>query len=212
MTDKIEFATAFAKWKHKDQKRKYTGELYFNHCMEVAETIKQLALDDSEDMICAALLHDTIEDTDTNYTEIEKYFGLSVAKLVYWLSDISNPEDGNRAERKRLDREHIWRAPREAQIIKLADLISNTKSIKTYDPNFAGIYLEEKRLLLTGLDKSLPLYGRALGLTIEDNLIDRIDKAINDVHTRILIEYADDDAEALDELLKDCKQALTKVG
>lgn len=160
-TEKIEFAKAFAKWKHREQKRKYTNEPYFYHCEEVAHIVACLP-ERTEDMICAALLHDTVEDTNTSYSEIALYFGSPVRDLVYWLSDKSEPQDGNRAERKKLDREHIWEAPREAQIIKLADLISNTSTITAYDPNFAKVYLEEKRLLLEGLDKDLPLYDRAL--------------------------------------------------
>lgn len=161
MSDKIEFAMAFAKFKHKDQKRKYTNEPYFYHCTEVAEAIRQLALDDSEDMICAAYLHDTIEDTDTDFNEIEKYFGEEVEELVYWLTDISKPEDGNREARKKLDREHIWKASADAKIIKLADIISNTSTITAFDPNFAKIYLQEKEWLLEGFSKDLPLYERA---------------------------------------------------
>lgn len=166
MSEKIEFAAAFAKFKHKDQRRKYTGEPYFHHCQEVAHTIAMLALDGSEYMICAAYLHDTVEDTDTTLEEIAKYFGEFVSFLVYSLTDISKPEDGNRAERKKLDREHIWRGSNQAKIIKLADIISNTRTITTYDPDFAKVYLEEKRLLLGGFSSSLPLYDRAAAILI----------------------------------------------
>ena len=75
-------------------------------------------------------------------------FGTDIATLVGWLTDVSKPEDGNRAVRKAIDREHTAAAPAEAQTIKLADLISNTKSIMAHDPTFAKVYLEEKRLLL----------------------------------------------------------------
>jgi hypothetical protein len=75
-------------------------------------------------------------------------FGTDIATLVGWLTDVSKPEDGPRWYRKKLDREHTAAAPAEAQTIKLADLISNTKSIMAHDPKFAKVYLEEKRLLL----------------------------------------------------------------
>jgi hypothetical protein len=75
-------------------------------------------------------------------------FGADIAALVGWLTDVSQPQDGNRAVRKAMDREHTARAPAEAQTIKLADLISNSKSIMAHDPEFARTYLEEKRLLL----------------------------------------------------------------
>jgi hypothetical protein len=69
------------------------------------------------------------------------------------MTDISQPQDGNRATRKAIDREHTARAPAEAQTIKLADLISNSKSIMKHDPAFAKTYLEEKRLLLEVMTK-----------------------------------------------------------
>jgi hypothetical protein len=75
-------------------------------------------------------------------------FGIDIATLVSWLTDVSRPEDGNRAVRKAMDREHSAAAPAEAQTIKLADLISNSRSIMEHDPAFARTYLEEKRMLL----------------------------------------------------------------
>jgi hypothetical protein len=80
-------------------------------------------------------------------------FGADIAALVGWLTDVSKPEDGNRAHRKAMDREHTAAAPAEAQTIKLADLISNSKSIMEHDPAFAKTYLEEKRLLLAVMTK-----------------------------------------------------------
>jgi (p)ppGpp synthase/HD superfamily hydrolase len=83
-------------------------------------------------------------------------FGPEVAALVGWLTDVSKPEDGNRAHRKAMDREHSAAAPAEAQTVKLADLISNSKSIVTHDPAFARTYLEEKRLMLEVMTKGDP--------------------------------------------------------
>jgi hypothetical protein len=61
---------------------------------------------------------------------------------------VSRPTDGNREVRKRIDREHTAAAPRAAKTIKLADLIDNSRSIIARDPDFAHVYLGEKRLLL----------------------------------------------------------------
>jgi (p)ppGpp synthase/HD superfamily hydrolase len=104
-------------------------------------------------MVAAAWLHDVVEDTGCTYTDIHMAFGADIAALVGWLTDVSQPQDGNRAVRKAIDREHTARAPAEAQTIKLADLISNSRSIMTHDPAFAKTYLEEKRLLLAVMTK-----------------------------------------------------------
>jgi (p)ppGpp synthase/HD superfamily hydrolase len=100
-------------------------------------------------MVAAAWLHDVVEDTGCTYTDIHMAFGADIAALVGWLTDVSKPEDGPRWYRKKMDREHTAEAPAEAQTIKLADLISNSRSIMEHDPKFAKTYLEEKRLLLT---------------------------------------------------------------
>jgi len=73
--------------------------------------------------------------------------------LVGWLTDVSRPDHGNRAARKAVDRAHSAAAPAAAQTVKLADLISNTRSILEHDQKFAKTYLEEKRLLLEVMTK-----------------------------------------------------------
>lgn len=153
MSTMIESALQFATSAHADQTRKYTGEPYVNHCIEVSDIVREHG--GSEAQIAAALLHDTVEDTPVTIDQIYSEFGEEVALLVAWLTDVSKPEDGNRATRKALDREHTFKAPATAQFIKLADLISNTKSISEHDPGFARVYLREKQLLLEGLRASV---------------------------------------------------------
>ena len=99
-------------------------------------------------MVAAALLHDVVEDTDVSLEDISIKFGPDIADLVSDLTDVSKPEDGNRATRKALDRAHTARASAAAKTIKLADLISNSRSIVEFDPHFAKVYLKEKALLL----------------------------------------------------------------
>jgi (p)ppGpp synthase/HD superfamily hydrolase len=134
------------------QKRKYTGEPYIVHPAEVASIVASVE-GATFDMIAAAWLHDVIEDTGCTFTDVHMAFGIDIATLVDWLTDVSRPEDGNRATRKAIDRAHTAQAPAEAQTIKLADLISNSRSIMQHDPAFAKTYLEEKRLLLEVMTK-----------------------------------------------------------
>jgi len=154
--DLVMRALAFAKAAHEsiDQRRKYTGEPYIAHPIVVASIVSTVA--HTEVMLAAALLHDTVEDTPTSLEEIEREFGADVSVLVYWLTDISRQEDGNRAVRKMMDREHIAQAPADAQTIKVADLLHNTASIVANDPVFARVYLAEKALLLGVLSQAEP--------------------------------------------------------
>lgn len=134
------------------QKRKYTGEPYIVHPAEVAKIVASVP-GSTPDMVAAAWLHDVVEDTGCTYTDIHMAFGIDIATLVGWLTDVSKPEDGPRWYRKKMDREHTAQAPAEAQTIKLADLISNSRSIMEHDPKFAKVYLEEKRMLLEVMTK-----------------------------------------------------------
>ena len=143
-------AAAFADHAHGSigQIRKYTGEPYVRHPQAVAELVTRAGGDEA--MICAAWLHDTVEDTPVTLAEVSA-FGTEIGELVYWLTDVSRPEHGNRQVRKAMDREHIARAPARAQAVKLADLIHNSESILKHDPGFAVGYLKEKALLLEAM-------------------------------------------------------------
>jgi (p)ppGpp synthase/HD superfamily hydrolase len=136
----VKKALNFATEAHAGQVRKYTGNPYIVHPIEVMNIVQTVVHDD--EMLAAALLHDVVEDTE------------------HTIEDIC--EDGNRKFRKAMDREHSAKSSPRAQTVKLADLISNSADIMKNDPKFAKVYLEEKRLLLEVLvfgDKSL--YARA---------------------------------------------------
>lgn len=162
----IEDAKLFAIAAHGNQKRKYTGEPYWHHLKEVADKVQTLSVPDR--VIQAAWLHDVLEDTSVEFLELREEFGEGVAQLVLWLTDAyTSKEYGNRRERKRLERMRFKKAQYNAKVIKLADLISNTSSIVERDPEFAKVYLEEKRLLLEEAMSDMkdhPLYEEALWL------------------------------------------------
>lgn len=150
------------------QKRKYTGEDYYHHPMEVARLVMEHASGSMrcrELMTAAAYLHDVVEDTPVTLILVKQVFGSEVAELVEQLTDVSKPEDGNRAARKAIDLAHTAKASPMAKTIKLADLISNTRSIRQHDPEFAVVYLAEKRALLEVLKDGDPaLYKMAYDL------------------------------------------------
>lgn len=137
-----EFSTRY----HSGQLRKYTNEPYINHPSAVVELV--CSVPHTETMICAAWLHDVVEDTSCTLKEIDREFGIEIARLVEMLTDISKPSDGKRSIRKAIDRDHIASATPSAKTIKLADLIDNTRNIIELDHDFAKVYLAEKFLLL----------------------------------------------------------------
>lgn len=153
----IEKAHAFAAFHHLQvgQLRKYTNAPYIEHPMVVARLVE--AAGGTDEMIAAAWLHDTVEDTHATIEMIHTEFGGVVGDLVSQVTDVSRPEDGNRAERKAIDRRHIANASPQGQTIKLADMIDNTMTIVRFDPNFAKVYLAEKQQLMGYLQQGHPL-------------------------------------------------------
>jgi len=147
----LEFdARQWASYWHKDQKRKYTGEPYIVHPAEVVSILRAHGVNDAV-ILSAAWLHDVVEDCGMTTAQLSTDFGSDVAWLVNEVTDVSRPEHGNRTLRKQLDLAHIKGASRSGKTIKLADLISNSKSIIKLDTNFAKTYLREKRAMLNVL-------------------------------------------------------------
>ena len=162
MTDLIERAREFATNAHQriGQRRKYTNQPYHLHLAAVAKLLEEVV--DDDEMIAAAWLHDTVEDTPATLDDIEKNFGSPVAELVEELTDISKASDGNRARRKELDRIHLSQASVRAKTVKLADLIDNCKDIRKNDERFARVYLNEMGALLKVLSEGdAALFKRA---------------------------------------------------
>lgn len=144
----VERARIFATAAHAavGQVRKYTIEPYINHPAEVVGILS--AIQPSDEMLAAAWLHDVVEDTRVPLAVIRQEFGHDIAYMVSGLTDISTPAMGNRAFRKAVDRAHIAQHWSSTKTVKLADLISNTRSITKHDPTFAKVYMAEKRELL----------------------------------------------------------------
>ena len=142
---------AFAMKAHDGQKRKYTGEDYIVHPMAVSRMVSLYG--GSLVQQAGALLHDVVEDTPHTLAEIDTLFGSEVATLVEWLTDTSKPEDGNRAIRKAIDRKRLAEAPAEAQFVKLADLIDNSKTIFVFDKGFTPMFKAEMALLMKDMTK-----------------------------------------------------------
>ena len=147
LTDVFHFAIEA----HKGQVRKYTGEDYIVHPMAVCRTVEKHG--GSEVQQAAALLHDVVEDTSYTLADINANFGHDVATMVKWLTDTSKPSDGNRAIRKEIDRKRLADAPAEAQFVKLADMIDNSKTIFTLDKSFAPLFKKEMGLLVDSMTK-----------------------------------------------------------
>jgi len=160
----IDKAFAFATAAHAavGQKRKYDGAPYIVHPQRVADIVRTYG--GSDDQIAAAYLHDVVEDTQVDIDTIRDMFGDTIAELVSDLTDVSCSYDGNRATRKSIDMEHTLCGSVDAQFVKLADIIDNSRDIAENDPSFWKVYQKEMLALLEGMKDCtmFPLYAVAL--------------------------------------------------
>jgi len=125
-------AVDFAARKHRQQRRKGAdAEPYINHPVEVALLVAEATEGEDLPAILGALLHDTIEDTQTSYAELEREFGEQVAKLV---AEVTDDKRLPKAERKRLQVANAPHKSAAAKLIKIADKTSNLRSILESPP------------------------------------------------------------------------------
>ena len=155
----------FARIAHHGQKRKYTGEDYIVHPIEVALAVEADGGD--QNMILAAILHDVLEDTDVTHSALRAFLhrvmeeptdAEDVLALVVELTDVYTKDQFgalNRAARKHLEAIRLSTCSDRAIAIKRADIDNNTRSIDEHDPKFAKVYHKEKDYLLDLFDNKV---------------------------------------------------------
>jgi guanosine-3',5'-bis(diphosphate) 3'-pyrophosphohydrolase len=133
-------AVAFAADKHRNQRRKDAeASPYINHPIALASLLKREGVDDVA-VLCAALLHDTIEDTNTTADELRVLFGEIITSVVLEVTDDKNLD---KAERKRLQVVNAPMLSERAKLVKLADKVCNVYDMVAAPP--ANWTLERKR-------------------------------------------------------------------
>ena len=134
-------ALSFAANKHRSQFRKGSEPIpYINHPIAVADLIVRTGKIQDEATLAAALLHDTVEDTDTTFAELETEFGPVISKLV---AELTDNKELPKEERKRLQIEHAPSLSPRARIVKLADKTCNLRDVVQDPP--AGWPLKRKQ-------------------------------------------------------------------
>lgn len=134
-------AVAFAAHKHRDQRRKDKGASpYINHPIALAELLSTVGQVRDPVVIAAALLHDTLEDTETTFAELQRAFGPKIAAIVLEVTDDMRLP---RQRRKELQIEQAANISKSAKLVKLADKISNLRDILASPPTDWS--LERKR-------------------------------------------------------------------
>jgi guanosine-3',5'-bis(diphosphate) 3'-pyrophosphohydrolase len=125
-------AAAFAAHKHRDQRRKdAAASPYINHPLTLACILSGEGGVTDAATLCAALLHDTVEDTDTSPGEIEQAFGAEIRSIV---EEVTDDKSLPKAARKRAQVEHAGHISDKAKLVKLADKIANLRDVANSPP------------------------------------------------------------------------------
>jgi len=135
--DKLKEAKKFAMKKHFHQKRKDQKTKYWKHLEQVVIRLEKMGIKD-KDILCAGWLHDTIEDTDTAFDDIDKKFGKNVANIV------SSVTKDTRLIQKQREKNYILqlkKASWNAKTVKLGDVVANIADLK----NSCYSYPEQKK-------------------------------------------------------------------
>ncbi len=171
--EKIADAYAFGKALHAGQTR-YSGEPYFTHPVAVAAILTEQQLDDAT--IITALLHDTIEDTKTSYSEVSARFGDEVAMLVDGVTKLTNLQLSSMETKQAENFRKLFMAMSKdlrVILVKLADRLHNMRTIKAMRPDKQAQKARET------MDIFAPLAGRMGMQWMRDELEDLSFRVLN---------------------------------
>lgn len=152
-------AVDFAAFKHRRQRRKDAeASPYINHPLALARVLKLEAGVGEVDVLVAAILHDTVEDTETTVEELEREFGHAVAAIV---AEVTDDKDLPKPDRKRLQVEHAPHISHQAKLVKLADKICNLRDVLEAPPSHWPMerrraYFEWAKAVIDGLRGAHP--------------------------------------------------------
>ncbi|KAM9066332.1 guanosine-3',5'-bis(diphosphate) 3'-pyrophosphohydrolase MESH1 [Sarcophilus harrisii] len=158
-------AADFAARKHRTQRRKDPEETpYINHPIGVARILTHEAGITDIAVLQAALLHDTVEDTNTTLEEVEEHFGAEVRRIV---QEVTDNKELPKQERKRLQVENASQSSRAAKLVKLADKLYNLRDLnrrtpKGWSEQRVQEYFEWAAQVVKGLQGTNPQMENAL--------------------------------------------------
>lgn len=156
-------AANFAALKHRMQRRKDAeASPYINHALALARVLKLEADVGDVDVLVAAILHDTVEDTETTIEELEREFGPQIASIV---AEVTDDQRLPKPERKRLQVEHAPHISLRAKLVKLADKICNLRDVIVAPPAHWSLerrrgYFEWANAVIDGLRGAHPVLER----------------------------------------------------
>ncbi len=152
-------AIEFARAAHGDQQRP-TGVPYLEHLLEALEALVRGARVTDLDLLCAAVLHDVVEDTAVTGEDLDKRFGPRVAELVGWVTIPSAGPGEDKTAVKEAALRRLSKAPGDAVLVKLADRLSNVQTLRNLKPERQRRYYEQTVRFIVPLAAADPWFER----------------------------------------------------
>jgi len=173
----VQQAESLAKTKHEGQFRKNKETEYFEHLKNVVFELKSMGITD-ENMLCAGWLHDTIEDTDTDYDNIVKNFNKEIADYV------ASVTKDTRLIKEEQEKQYIIQlenASWQAKIVKLADIIANFKDLENsgYDKTTQDTKVKNKLPYIFAIQSELILRDQVPQIENAKNTLNELLKKYN---------------------------------
>ena len=201
--DLLNLAYVYAMMAHGEQKRA-SGDPYFSHPLEVAAILTELKLDDAT--IVAALLHDTIEDTESTRAEIDQMFGHEIGKLVEGLTKLKRLELVSREAKQAENLRKLLLAIADdvrVLLVKLADRLHNMRTLEFVPPE------SRRRIAEETLDIYAPLAGRMGMQEMREELEDLSFRVIDPDAHAVVVQRLDALEERNRNLIGEIEKQLT---
>lgn len=209
-SDLIRRAYAYGARQHEGQMRR-SGEPYFTHPIEVAHILAGMKLDDAT--IVTALLHDTIEDTKSTFTEVAEQFGPEIAELVDGVTKLTNLQlSSTEAKQAENFRKLFVAISRDMRVllVKLADRLHNMRTIRAMAPDKQLTKARET------MDIYAPLAGRMGMQWMREELEDLAFQVLNpEARSSIMrrfITMRNEKGDVIDRIMDDIRQELDAAG
>lgn len=158
---------------HRFQTRKADNSSYICHPLEVMDILRKWAKDQNEDVLIAAVLHDTVEDTPVTIEQIREQFGWEVADIV---AEVTDDRSLTRQERKRAQLDHIQDKSLAAKLVKMADMLHNLMDLLNNPPanwsdkKIQGYFVWKRAIWLKGIKGINPTMDAVFEFVLTDKL------------------------------------------
>ena len=129
--DKLDMSKQYAIKQHKGQYRKNNKTPYWHHLQDVVKNLEMMGIED-ESILCSGWLHDSIEDTSSDFDDVSKHFGKKIAQIV---SDLTKETRLPKNQQEKNYLKQLSNSSWQSKVVKFADILANVSDLKNSELN-----------------------------------------------------------------------------